>query len=217
MEQLVLALRGAAAVGVLTTLAGGLPRTVQAGLAAAFGLWTALMLDVPLPPQQPLVLVALHELIVGATLGLIATLPLLAANIAGRLVDVGAGAAKGPYAPLFGVLAAAVFVGIDGHVAVLAAVVDSYRAVPTIVTVEPRVLGALGGLVPAGVALAVPWLVTAAVVEVAAGAGVRLAGRAGSHVGTASTAAVPAALVMITATLVSTLAVGIAALVRGAA
>ena len=59
-----------------------------------------------------------------------------------------------------------------------------------------------------------PWLVTAAVVELAVGAGMRLAGRAGAHAPTA--AAVPAALVMITATLVATLAVGIAVLVRGA-
>jgi flagellar biosynthesis protein FliR len=216
VEPLVLALRGAAAVGVLTTLAGGLPRIVQAGLAAAFGLWAALVVEAPMA-DQAVWLVAVHELVVGATLGLIAAMPLVAANMAGRIVDVAAGATKGPYAPLFAVLGAAVFVGIDGHVAVIAAVMDSYRAVPTIVTAEPRVLSALGGLVPAGVALAVPWLVTAAVVEIAAGAGVRLAGRAGPHVGTAAGAAVPAALVMITATLVSTLAVGMAALVRGAA
>ena len=109
---------------------------------------------------------------------------------------------------------AAVFVGIDGHVAVVTAVVDSYRAAPAIASVEPRVLGALAGLIPAGVALAVPWLVTAAVIEIASGAGMRLAGRAGLHVPTA--AAVPAALVMMTATLVATFAVAFAALVRGA-
>lgn len=214
--ELVLALRGAAAIGVLTTLAGGLPRVAQAGLAVTFGLWAALVVDAPVPNQAAW-LVAAHELVVGATLGLVAAMPLVAASMAGRLVDVANGARQGPYAPLFAVLAAAVFVGIDGHVAVIAAVVDSYRAVPTIATVEPRVLAAVGGLVPAGVALAIPWLVTAAVVEIAAGAGMRLAGRAGAHASTAGTAAVPAALVMITATLVSTLAVAIASLVRGAA
>jgi flagellar biosynthetic protein FliR len=213
--EVVLALRGAAAVVVLTTLAGGLPRVVQAGLAVTFGLWAALVVDAPVP-DQAVWMVALHELVVGATLGLVAAMPLVAASMAGRLVDVAGGARQGPYAPLFGVLAAAVFVGIDGHIAVIAAVVDSYRAVPTIAIAEPRVLAALGGLVPAGVALAVPWLVTAAVVEIAAGAGARLAGRAGVHVSAAGAAAVPAALVMITATLVSTLAVAIAALVRGA-
>ena len=61
--------------------------------------------------------------------------------------------------------------------------------------------------------LAIPWLVTAAVVEIAVGVGTRLAGRAGAFVPGAT--AVPAALVMITATLVATLAVAIAALFRG--
>ena len=51
--------------------------------------------------------------------------------------------------------------------------------------------------------------------EIAVGAGVRLAGRAGPHAPNA--AAEPAAPVMMTATRVSTLAVGDAALVRGAA
>jgi len=209
---LVLALRGVAAIAVLTTLVGGLPRIVQLGLAVTFGLWAAWVGASPVPDAS-VWLVAAHELVVGATLGILAAVPLLAAAMAGRLVDVASGARQGPYAPLFGVLAAAVFVGIDGHVAVVTAVVDSYRAVPAIASVQPRVLVALGGLIPAGVALAVPWLVTAAVIEIAAGAGMRLAGRAGMHVPVA--AAVPAALVMMTATLVSTLAVAIAALVRG--
>ena len=77
-----------------------------------------------------------------------------------------------------------------------------------------RALAALGALVPAAVRLAVPWLVTATVVQLAAGVGLRLAGRAGAH--GPSAAAAPAALVMMTAALVGTLAVAIAALVRGA-
>lgn len=210
---LVLALRGAAAIAVLTTLVGGVPRIVQLGLAVTFGLWSAWIAAPPVPDAS-LWLVAAHELIIGATLGILAAVPLLAAAMAGRLVDVAGSARQGPYAPLFALLAAAVFVGIDGHVAVVTAVVDSYAAAPAIASVQPRVLGALAGLIPAGVALAIPWLVTAAVIEVAAGAGLRLAARAGVHVPTA--AAVPAALVMMTATLVATFAVAFAALVRGA-
>jgi len=209
---LVLGLRGAAAVLVLTTLAGGIPRVVQIGLAAVFGLWSAVLVGSP-PPDAPLYLIAARELVVGATLGLLGVLPLLAAATAGRLIDASGSARQGTYGPLFGLLAAAVFVGIDGHVAVMRSVVESFRTVPAILTVQPRVLDALGGLIPAAVSLAIPWLVTAAVVEIAVGAGVRLAGRAGVHSPTA--VAVPAALVMITATLVSTLAIGIAALVRG--
>jgi len=217
VDVLVLALRGAAAVAVLTSFAGGFPRVVQAGLAVLFGLWAALLAGAGVPADGSLVLVAAHELVVGATLGLLAAVPLLAAGIAGRLVDTSLPARKGPYAALFAVLAGAVFVGIDGHVALLGSIAESYRVTPVLGTVplgvQPSVLAALGGLVPAAVALAIPWLVTAAVVEIAIGAGVRVAGRAGAHAPVA--AAVPAALVMITAALVSTLAVGIAALVRG--
>jgi flagellar biosynthesis protein FliR len=218
VEVLVLALRGAAAVAVLTSFAGGFPRIVQAGLAALFGLWAALLAGAAAPDGASLILVAAHELVVGATLGLLAAVPLLAAGFAGRLVDTSLPARRGPYAALFAVLAGAVFVGIDGHVALLTAIADSYRVSPVLgvpsLEAAPSVLAALGGLVPAAVALAIPWLVTAAVVEIAVGAGLRVAGRAGAHAPVA--AAVPAALVMITAALVSTLAVGIAALVRGA-
>ena len=214
MMTLVLALRGVAAVLVLTTLAGGIPRIVQAGLAAVLGLWSALLVAAAPQPDGPVLVIAARELVVGATLGILAAMPLVAAALAGRLVDVAGAARRGPYATLFGILAAAVFVGIDGHVAVITSLVDSFRTVPAIATTEPRVLAALGGLVPSAVALAIPWLVTAAVVELAIGVGMRLAGRTGAHAPAA--AAVPAALVMMTATLVATLAVGIAVLVRGA-
>jgi len=213
VTTLVLALRGAAAIGVLGTLAGGVPRVVLAGLAITVGLWTAVVAGTPLIDGQ-LVIVAARELVVGATIGVIAAVPLLAAQAAGRLVDLANGS-RGPYAALFGVLAAMVFVGIDGHVAVVAAVVDSFAGVPAVGDLRPRLLATIGELVTAAVRLAVPWLVTAAVVQLAIGVGTRLAGRSGRHV--ASAAAIPAALVMMTATLIATLAVAIAALVRGGA
>jgi len=216
---LVLALRGATAILVLTTLAGGLPRLVRLGLAALVGLWAAWIAGGHLPAvvagagDVAWWMIGAHEIVVGATLGLVAAMPLIAAGMAGRLVDV-ASEAKGSYAGLFAVLAAAVFVGIDGHVTVVAAIVDSFRAAPAIADVRPTVLDALGGLVPAAVSLALPWLVTAAVVEIAVGAASRIGGRAA--VFAPAGAAVPAALVMMTATLIGTLAVAIAALVRGA-
>lgn len=218
MLTLVLALRGAAAVGVLLALAGGLPRVVQLGLAAVFGLWSALLAPAPAPPPPPLdgalALIAARELAIGATLGLAAAIPLIATATAGRLVDLAGGARDGAYAALFGILGAAVFVGIDGHVAVLAALAESHRTVPAIAELPPRALAAIGALVAAAVHLAVPWLVTAAVVELAVGVATRVAGRSAPLLSTA--AAVPAALVMMTATLVATAAVAIAALVRGA-
>jgi flagellar biosynthesis protein FliR len=105
-----------------------------------------------------------------------------------------------------------VFVGIDGHIAMIEAIVDSHRTLPALD--RAGVVAAIGKLVPAAVHLALPWLITAAVIHIAVGAGTRLASRAAVHVPGA--AAVPAALVMMTASLVATLAVAIAALVRGA-
>jgi flagellar biosynthesis protein FliR len=221
---LVLALRGGAAVALLLTLVGGVPRIVQAGLAVAVGLWSAAVAGGLVPAPGPaldaaLWLIAARELVMGATIGVVAAVPLLAVATAGRLVATASGLpgdarARGPYGALFAVLAAAVFVGIDGHVAVVEAIARSFREVPAVTTVEPRVIAALGGLLPAAVRLAVPWLITAAVVEIAAGVAMRVAGRAAIH--TPLAAATPAALVMITASLIGTLAVAIAALVRAA-
>jgi len=217
VQVLVLALRGAAAIGVVVALVGGLPRLVQVGLAIGVGVWSAVVAAelVPLPSEvgAALGLIAARELVIGATIGLVAALPLLAVAMAGRLVDGSHGArSRGPYSALFSVLAAAVFVGVDGHVALVTAIVTSFRELPAIAGTEAGVVTTVARLVPIAVQLAIPWLVTAVVVEVAAGVGVRLAGRAASHGPLA--AATPAALVMMTARLVGTLAVAIAALVR---
>lgn len=211
----VLALRGVAAIVALTTLVGGIPRVVQAALAVTLGLWSALLLA-PTHALEPSLGVAVQELALGAALGVISAVPLLAPAVAGQLVALaGTSRAQGPYATLFGVLAAAVFVGIDGHVTVMTSIVESHQSTTALATSEPGVLAVLGALVPAAVKLAVPWLVTAAVVQIAIGVGMRVASRAGAHAPAA--VAVPAALVMMTASLVATLAIAIAALVRGAA
>ena len=213
---LILGLRGAAAIAVLTSLVGGIPRIVQAALAVSLGLWSALaVVPADVSTLDVSWQLAIAELAIGAALGVLAAVPLLAAAAAGRIVDVAAtGRAGGPYSALFGMLAAAVFVGIDGHVAVIEAIVQSHRTTPLLAMTRDGVLAALGHFVPAAIRLAVPWLVTAAVVQVAAGVGTRLAGRAAAHV--PGVAAVPAALVMMTATLVATLAVAMAAVMRGA-
>ncbi len=219
MTLVVLALRGFVAIVVMLWFIGGIPRLVQTGIAALFGLWTAVLVEatghapagLELGGVLALVLAA-REVVIGATLGIATALPLLVAQTAGRLVDR-SGNAHGTYAGLFAILAGAVFVGIDGHVAAVSAIAESHRTVPALGDVQPQVLAALGSLVGGAVRLAIPWLVTAAVVELGVGVGVRVAGRAGAFVPGA--AAVPAALVMITAALVSTLAVAIAAGVRG--
>ena len=141
---------------VLTTLVGGIPRVVQGALAVALGLWAALIAtDGGAALAQlsigALAAIAAHEAALGAALGSSAALPLLAAAAAGAVVDHAQRARRGPYAPLFGVLAAAVFVGIDGHVAAIAAVVDSYAAAPATGD-RAGVLATLGALVPIAVA-----------------------------------------------------------------
>lgn len=213
MSQLVLALRGAAAVGVLTTLVGGLPRVVQLGLAIVLGLWAMLAANVAPPPDDLVWLVALREVAIGATLGVVAAVPLLAAQMAGRLVDLAQHPrGDGPYTVLLGVLAAAVFVGIDGHVTFASSIADSYTTFPSLGAVQPKVMTAIGRLIGEGVTLAIPWLVTAVVVEIARGVGTRLAGRAAAHLPMA--ASVPAALAMMTAALIATFALALASLIR---
>ena len=214
MTVVILALRGVAAIVVLTTLVGGIPRVVQVALAVTLGLWSGLMLA-PTHAVEPSLAAAVHELAIGAALGVLAAVPLLAAAAAGKLVDIAAtGRAQGPYGTFFGVLAATVFVGIDGHVAVITSIVDSHDATRSIAAARPSVLAMIGHLVPAAIRLALPWLVTAAVVQIAVGVGMRLAARAGVHAPAA--AAVPAALVMITASLVAILAIAMASVMRGA-
>jgi flagellar biosynthesis protein FliR len=215
MTILVLALRGFAAIVVLTTLVGGIPRVVQAALAVTLGLWSAVLVVGAGGVADVTLAAAAYELVLGAALGVMAAVPLLAAGAAGRLVDIAAtGQAQGPYGWFFGVLAAAVFVGIDGHVAVITALVDSHGAARSIAATRPEVIAAIGQLLPAAVRLAVPWLVTAAVVQIAIGVGMRVATRAGHYAPIA--VAVPAALAMLTASLVATLAIAMAAIMRGA-
>jgi flagellar biosynthesis protein FliR len=208
-----LGLRGAAAIIVLTTLVGGVPRIVRVALAITLGLWSALLLA-PTHVLDESLAIAVHEVAIGAALGVLGAVPLLTASAAGRLVDIaGTHRAPGPYGALFGMLAAVVFVGVDGHVAVITAIVDSHDSLPALTSAQPRVLVAIGSLVPAAIRLAVPWLVTGAVVHIAVGVGLRLAARAGVHAPAA--AAVPAALVMMTASLVSILAIAMVAIIRG--
>jgi flagellar biosynthesis protein FliR len=209
-ELVVLSLRGAVAVAVLAMLAGGISRLVVIGLAVLFGLWSAMAVP---PGVDASLLVAVREVVIGLTLGVAAAVPLLAASTAGRLVDAASHPRHGPYAALFGVLAAAVFVGIDGHVTFITAITDSHAAVPANAAIA--ILDAVGALLAVAVRLAIPWLVTAVVVELAVGAGMRLAAR--SAVFAPAAAAVPAALMMMTAALVATLAVAIAAAIRGLA
>src|SRR5262249_22592968 len=147
MTVVVLSLRGIAAIAILTALVGGIPRVVQTALALGFGVWSALLVA---PAHATFVSAAVvaHEIAIGSALGVAGVVPLLAAATAGRLVDLAASRrAHGPYRALFGLLAAAVFVGIDGHVAVVRALVASHRSIVAIGDASPSVLAALAAIV----------------------------------------------------------------------
>jgi hypothetical protein len=94
------------------------------------------------------------------------------------------------------------------------AIVESHVTTTALTATQTNVVLVLAKLIPAAVRLAIPWLVTAAVVQLAVGVGTRVAGRTAAYLPAA--AAVPAAIVMMTASLVATFAVAFAALVRGA-
>ncbi len=207
------ALRGATAVAIVSTIAGVVPRGVRIGLSVGVGLWTALVVgrSAVAPGRSPWLLAA-HEVVIGAALGMSAAIPLLVASAAGRLVDAPAwDSRRGPHGALFAVLGAAVFVGVDGHVAVVAAIVDSHRSVSVLGESTPSLLSAVMTLFPAAISIAMPWLVAVAVVHLAIGVGVRVGARGAAFLPAA--AAVPASLVMMTAALVSTAAIAIARLV----
>lgn len=231
---LTLGARGFAAIAVMTTLVGGIPRVAQVALAIGCGMWTSVVMATRLTtvnlPQHALFgsvadpggaggialswQLAMAELAIGAVLGVVAAVPLLAARTAGRMTDISAaGRGGGPYEALFGLLAGVVFLGTDGHTATMTAIVESHHTMPFLALTRGHLVAGLARLMPAAIRLAIPWLVTAAVVQVAIGVGTRLAGRASAHM--PSSPAMPAALVMMTATLVGTFSMAVVAIVRG--
>lgn len=210
-------LRGAVAVAIFAALLPGIPRLAQLGTAVLLGVWSAIALSpasgAPLSVSSPeLALVAAREIALGAALGVAAALPLAVAAVASGWV-AGAAAAREQGA-LFSTLGAAVFLAVDGPAATLEAVAASHRAVPMLAA-APAAASAhevIAGLIGAAVRLALPWLATAAIVEVAVAVAARVAGRAAAT--WPLSAAVPAAHATISAALVATFATGVAALAR---
>jgi flagellar biosynthesis protein FliR len=211
MTLALFAVRGFAAIGVMLAIVG-MARTVALALALAVGVWSALLVAPRLPMFFSIAFVG-QELAIGAALGVAAAVPLVAARIAGTLVDRGAGV-RGSYGGLLDVIAAAVFVGLDGHVAVVRAVVESHRALPALAGQRTHVLAALASLVPSALALALPWLVTATVIWLAIGVSSRVAARTAQSLPSAAGAAVVVA--MMSAAFVSVFAVGVARMVTNA-
>src|SRR5689334_4829802 len=110
---LVASLRPVAALTVLALLVTPLPRWLGAAVGVALGLFVATTVPAAAAAAAELaVVIAARELVVGAGLGLIAALPLVALGWSGAAIDVGAGE---PGARAIVMLAgAAVFAGIGG-------------------------------------------------------------------------------------------------------
>jgi flagellar biosynthesis protein FliR len=212
MTLALLGVRGAVAVAILLALVGGVEGITLVALAVATGVWTALLVAGDAGAAvSPWLLV--HEVAIGGALAVSASVPFVAARTAGLIVDRAA-SARGVYRRLLGVITGAVFFGVDGHVAVVRAIVASHRAVPAMGDVQPRVTAALAALLPAAVALATPWLVTAAIVAVAFGVAERVGARTAVHVPTA--AAAPMIVAIMSAALVAAFATALARLVIAA-
>jgi type III secretory pathway component EscT len=212
MTFAILGLRGAAAIGILLALVGGIEGVTLVAVAVATGLWTALLVA-PGSAVDAAPWLLLHEVAIGAALGIAAAVPLVAARAAGLIVDRAAGG-HGIYRRLLDVITGAVFFGVDGHVAVVRAIVMSHRAVPAMAEVRPRVTAALASLMPSAVVLAAPWLVTTAILAIAFGIADRVAARTATHTPTAVGA--PTIVAMMTAALVAAFATALARLVIAA-
>lgn len=160
---------------------------------AAFGLLFSLIVFpvVPAPPALPSDLLgwsaaALRELLVGLLLGTVSGLVLVAAEVAGQLLDIEVGfgmvnlidpVSETP-SPLIGtfyqILALSVFLGADAHHAVISAFAESYRFIPAGAGamgggLQPLVVRLFGGAFLSGVRLAVPVLGALFLVNVAVG------------------------------------------------
>lgn len=189
---LVLAIARVAPLVLVAPALGGipLPRVVQAALAFVIALVVAGGLG-----ESALVLasdgwparVALlgREVLIGATLGVVAAVPLVAAAAAGAWTAASQGgddAGVGMWSWFFPVTAAMVFFAVGGHLAVIGALGMSYRALPVggaVVSTADAVgvvVASSAHMIAAGLALAAPLVVAAMLATVLTGVVERAAG-----------------------------------------
>lgn len=129
--------------------------------------------------------IVVREAMVGGVIALVAAAPVALAAATGRLADTAAGLdgdgdGDGPLGRFTRAAVLVVFFGIGGHLAVARALVDSYQALPIGLAPPIGALAAaakaIAGLTAAGLWIAVPWIVTAAIVELGAAAARRAGG-----------------------------------------
>jgi flagellar biosynthetic protein FliR len=176
-----------------------LPRVVQAALALVVALVIASGLALPgaaggVAPAAMLAgaswgeRVALlgREVMIGATLGVVAAVPLLAAAAAGAWAAASSGtddAGVDTWSWFFPITAAMVFFAVGGHLAVIGALGLSYRALPAGggAAIAPGdalavVVAAGAQMIAAGLALAAPLVVAALLATLLTGVVERAAG-----------------------------------------
>jgi len=166
-----------------------LPVSLRVGLAAALAIALAPVATVTVGAMGPGVYAAalVREAAVGVLTGFAAALAFHAFTIAGQLLDacLGTGdgatraAGQGPLTAFTYTLAAAIFVAIDGHHWVLAALADGLRALPpggAIALGDPAgVLAPARAMLYAGVAIAAPTLAAIYAADLAIGSFDRVA------------------------------------------
>jgi type III secretion protein SpaR/YscT/HrcT len=198
LEQTLLAVGVGAArtvpVAWMLPASGGphVPAQVRAGLGLGLAVLCLPRLAGQVPQAGPLLWILLlgREILVGVTLGFVASLVFRAAETAGRLTDVLRGAtlaevlnplAEERTSPLGDVtllLAAVIFLELGGLGHVASALARSYDAVPLGATLPPAGLGQAAGLaiaasarmLEAALGLAAPALVALLLADVALGA-----------------------------------------------
>jgi type III secretory pathway component EscT len=159
-----------------------------------------------------------RELAIGTALGVVALIPIAAAELAGAWIAsaVGDSTDGSAWSTATGSLAAVVFFGLGGHVALIDAVAASYRASPPGVAVTPGAstwLGLGATLLAEAVVLAVPLLGAVVVASLAIAAVERTSMVANGEL--PSVALTRAASVLGLAAMVFALALGVATLTRG--
>ena len=161
------------------------PPMVRIGLSVLLALIVAPVVTLP-AVGTGLVLVIARELVIGVSIGLAIQIVASAAELAGYLagfqagfsvaaiIDPQRGVRNNMIASLYGLLTLFVFFGIEGHHAVLVALVDSYTALPIGAgavdqSLVSSVAGALGLVFTFGIRLAVPVVFALLIVELGLG------------------------------------------------
>ena len=161
------------------------PPMVRVGLSVLLAFIVAPVVALP-AVENGLVLVVARELVIGVSIGLAIHIVVSAAELAGYLagfqagfsvaaiIDPQRGVRNNMIASLYGLLTLFVFFAVDGHPAVLVALVDSYTALPIGAgaidqSLVSSVAGALGLVFTYGVRLAVPVVMALLIVELGLG------------------------------------------------